>query len=209
MKLGADILVTAVLISLFCVSHSILASNKIKKAFQKRFGNLIAIYRIGYNSISVISFIIIYQILPRIEITVYELPIPFNLIFLLLQFLSFLGLVWCAKYFSTGEFVGWAQLKRFRINKYDKNDLDEKSELRIEGPYKYSRHPVYFFCILILILRPTMGLTYLIIVVIFVAYFYIGSVLEEKRLIEKFGDAYIDYQKSVPRIMPIKLFRNG
>jgi protein-S-isoprenylcysteine O-methyltransferase Ste14 len=56
-------------------------------------------------------------------------------------------------------------------------------------------------------MRPVMTLTYFIIVVIFVAYFYIGSVLEEKRLIEKFGEAYTNYQKSVPRIIPIKLFR--
>ena len=52
-----------------------------------------------------------------------------------------------------------------------------------------------------------MTLTYFIIVVIFVMYFYIGSVFEEKRLIEKFGEAYIRYQKSAPRIIPIKVFR--
>ena len=205
MKLTADILVTAALLSLFCVSHSILASNKIKKTFQNRFGNLIAFYRIGYNFISIISFVIIYKMLPQIDITVYELPDPFAKIVILLQVISFLGIVWCAKYFSTGEFLGWSQLKRFRKSSYDSDDLDEKSELRIEGPYKYSRHPVYFFSILIIVLRPAMGLTYLIIVVIFVAYFYIGSVFEERRLIEKFGDAYINYQKSVPRILPIKI----
>lgn len=205
MKLTADILVTAALLSLFCVSHSILASNKIKKTFQNRFGNLIAFYRIGYNFISIISFVIIYKMLPQIDITVYELPDPFAKIVILLQVISFLGIVWCAKYFSAGEFLGWSQLKRFRKSSYDSDDLDEKSELRIEGPYKYSRHPVYFFSILIIVLRPAMGLTYLIIVVIFVAYFYIGSVFEERRLIEKFGDAYINYQKSVPRILPIKI----
>ena len=84
---------------------------------------------------------------------------------------------------------------------------DESSTLRIEGPYEYSRHPVYFFSIMFLVMRPVMTLTYFIIVVIFVVYFYIGSVFEEKRLIEKYGEAYTRYQKFVPRIIPIKIFR--
>ena len=206
MTLAVDVAVTIILISVFCISHSILASNKVKKIFQNRVGNLIAYYRIGYNIISVISFIIIYLLLPRIDITFYDLPNPYDLIILFFQLLSLIGFIWSARYFSTGEFIGLSQIKRFREGKYDSNDLDESSTLRIEGPYKYSRHPVYFFSIMFLVMRPVMTITYFIIVVIFVVYFYIGSVFEEKRLIEKFGEAYIGYQKSVPRIIPIKVF---
>jgi protein-S-isoprenylcysteine O-methyltransferase Ste14 len=118
-----------------------------------------------------------------------------------------IGFVWSTRYFSSGEFIGWAQIRRLREGNYDSNDLDESSTLRIEGPYKYSRHPIYFFSIVFLVMRPVVSLSYFIIVVIFVAYFYIGSVFEEKRLIEKFGEAYMNYQKSVPRIIPIKIFR--
>lgn len=207
MKLAADVAITILLISVFCISHSILASNKVKKAFQNRFGHLIAFYRIGYNILSMITFIIIYKMLPDIDIIIYDLPAPYDLIILTVQLSSLLGFAWSAKYFSAGEFIGWSQLKRFRNDNYNQADLDEKSELRIEGPYKYSRHPIYFFSILFLLMRPVMGLTYLIIVVIFVVYFYIGSVFEEKRLVEKFGDDYVNYQKSVPRILPIKIFR--
>jgi methanethiol S-methyltransferase len=207
MSLAFDLAVTIILLSLFCISHSILASNKIKRLFQNRFGKLIAYYRIGYNIISAISFIIIYLSLPTINITLYDLPSPYDLIILFFQFLSLIGFIWSARYFSSGEFIGWAQIRRLREGNYDSNDLDESSTLRIEGPYKYSRHPIYFFSIVFLVMRPVMSLSYFLIVVIFVLYFYIGSVLEEKRLIEKFGEAYTSYQKSVPRIIPIKLFR--
>jgi protein-S-isoprenylcysteine O-methyltransferase Ste14 len=145
--------------------------------------------------------------LPDIDVIIYDLPAPFDLIILSLQLSSLLGFVWSAKYFSAGEFAGWSQLKRFKNGNYNLDDLDEKSELKIEGPYKYSRHPIYFFSIMFLLMRPAMGLTYFIIVIIFVVYFYIGSVFEEKRLVEKFGDDYVNYQKSVPRILPIKIFR--
>lgn len=207
MSLAVDVAVTIILISVFCTSHSILASNKVKKLFQNRFGNLIAYYRIGYNIISVISFIIIYLSLPRIDITLYDLPNPYDLIILFFQLLSLIGFIWSARYFSSGEFIGLNQIKRLRDGNYNSADIDENSTLRIEGPYKYSRHPVYFFSIMFLVMRPVMSLTYFIIVVIFVVYFYIGSIFEEKRLIEKFGEAYINYQKSVPRIIPIIIFR--
>ena len=206
MKLVADVAITIALISIFCVSHSILASNKVKKAFQKRFGNLIAFYRIGYNIVSLITLVIIFKMLPDLDITLYDLPTPYDLIILILQLFSLFGFIWSGRYFSAGEFLGWSQIKRFVVGAYNLNDLDEKLEFRIEGPYRYSRHPIYFFSIMFLIMRPVMGLTYFIIVVIFVVYFYIGSIFEEKRLVERIGEAYVSYQKAVPRIFPIKVF---
>jgi protein-S-isoprenylcysteine O-methyltransferase Ste14 len=207
MILLADVTITVSLTSFFCIVHSILASNKVKKAFQNNFGNLIAYYRIGYNIISVILLITIYPYFPQINITLYDLPNPYDLIILFMQLLSLMGFVWSAGYFSSGEFIGLNQIKRLRNGNYNPADIDEYSTFRVEGPYKYSRHPVYFFSILFLIMRPVMSLTYFIIVVIFVVYFYIGSLFEEKRLVEKFGVAYIDYQKTVPRIIPVKVFR--
>lgn len=206
MKLVADVAITIALISIFCVSHSILASNNVKKAFQKRFGNLIAFYRIAYNIVSLITLVIIFRMLPDLDITLYDLPTPYDLIILSFQLFSLLGFIWSARYFSASEFLGWSQIKRFSAGDYNVNDLDEKLEFRIEGPYKYSRHPIYFFSIMFLLMRPIMGLTYFIIVVIFVVYFYIGSIFGEKRLVERIGEAYIRYQKAVPRIFPIKVF---
>ncbi len=206
MSLTADVAITIALLSAFCILHSILASNKVKKAFKKRFGNLIAYYRIGYNVVSLISFFIIYFSLPRIDITIYDLPNPYDLIVLFVQLLSLIGIIWSSRYFSSGEFAGLSQIRRYKAKTYEVNDLDEKLEFRIEGPYKYSRHPIYFFSIMFLLMRPKMGLNYLIIVVIFIAYFFIGSIFEEKRLVEKFGEIYINYQRTVPRIIPLKLF---
>lgn len=191
----------------FCASHSFLSSNWLKLKFLKKFGNFIAYYRLGYNLISGISLIIIFLILPKIEIVVYSLPAYFNFVVIPLQILSFTGLIWCARYFNVYEFIGLSQLKRIRSNSYNQSDLDEKSEFRIDGPYKYSRHPVYFFSIMLLVLRSEMGLTYFIIVIIFTLYFYVGSLFEEKRLIDKFGSQYVVYQKSVPRIFPVKIFK--
>jgi methanethiol S-methyltransferase len=80
--------------------------------------------------------------------------------------------------------------------------------LAIEGPYKYMRHPILFFSTMFLIFRPVMSLFYLTCLICIILYIYIGSFYEEKRLIEKFGDRYIKYQKEVPRFFPKRLFNS-
>jgi protein-S-isoprenylcysteine O-methyltransferase Ste14 len=35
-----------------------------------------------------------------------------------------------------------------------------------------------------------------------IVYFYVGSFYEERKLVDKFGDEYLLYQKKVPRIFP-------
>jgi len=50
-------------------------------------------------------------------------------------------------------------------------------------------------------------LFYLTFFICIVAYFYIGSYYEEKKLVRLFGDVYENYRKEVPRIFPVKFFR--
>jgi protein-S-isoprenylcysteine O-methyltransferase Ste14 len=130
---------------------------------------------------------------------------PYDYLVLIPQLLSLAGMIWCFKYISFKEFVGLNQFDRYLKNEISDNDLDEKYTLRIEGPYKYSRHPIYFFSIIFLMFRAEMNLSYLTMFMSFTAYFYIGSYYEEKKLVRLFGDVYKDYQKKVPRIFPYKI----
>jgi protein-S-isoprenylcysteine O-methyltransferase Ste14 len=134
---------------------------------------------------------------------IYDLPNPFDIIILVPQFISLAGIIWSLKYFSLFEFAGISQVMRWKNNRYSENELDEKLTLRIEGPYKYSRHPLYFFIIAFMFFRPAMNLFYLVFTVCTAAYFYIGSVYEERKLTEVFGELYRDYIKTVPRIIPV------
>jgi protein-S-isoprenylcysteine O-methyltransferase Ste14 len=96
-------------------------------------------------------------------------------------------------------------VKRFFERKYT-TELDEEYTLRIEGPYRYTRHPLYFFSIIFLLFRPVMDLFYLTFFTCVVVYFYIGSYYEEKKLERLFGQQYTKYKKVVPRIFPVRLF---
>ncbi len=150
---------------------------------------------------------IFYEISPKPDIIIYDLPGPFDIIILILQFLSLAGLLWSFKYFSGKEFLGIKQVERYLNNNYLIDELDEKLTLKISGPYKFSRHPVYLFSILFLLFRPIMDLFYVTVFICALAYFYVGSIYEERKLVENFGEIYREYQNQVPRIFPAKIFK--
>lgn len=204
MNLVFDVLIIIFLFAVFGYIHSFLASIKVKLWIRKKFGDLIAFYRLFYNIFGLLSLYVIYLLSPKPHLTIYDLPNPYDLIILVPQFLSLAGVFWVFKYICFREFLGIDQAKRYFENKYS-TELDEEYTLRIEGPYRYTRHPIYFFSITFLLFRPTMDLFYLTFFICIVAYFYVGSYYEEKKLVKQFGEVYEEYRKEVPRIFPIKL----
>jgi methanethiol S-methyltransferase len=211
---------------LFALLHSILASFKLKSLLTLRIGTAMAFYRLGYNIFFLWFFFFLYENLPRPDIELFELKFPWDFIILIPQFLALAGIIWTFRFFSLFEFIGLSQIKRWKDGtfisgmdknvsileeqikslketKYSENVYDEKLSLKIEGPYRVVRHPLYLFTIIFLILRPTMDLFYLVFLIFLIAYFYIGTFYEERKLVSVFGDQYREYQKSVPRLFPL------
>ena len=201
---------------LFAFLHSFLASFKIKSILAHRIGSAMAFYRLAYNIIFLLLFFYLYESLPRPDAELFELKFPWDIIILIPQFLSLAGIIWTFRYFSFSEFAGISQIKRWMAGNFtggweedmqdEKNSkevFDEKLTLKIEGPYKVVRHPLYLFTSVFLILRPTMDLFYLVFLIFLIAYFYIGSFYEERKLVSAFGEQYRKYQESVPRLFPL------
>ena len=205
---AVDIFIIILLFTLFAFSHTLPASNKTKKAIAEKLGEKIAFYRVFYNLSSLLLFIVFYVVAPKPNVIVYDLQFPFDIITFALQVLSLIGLVWATRPVNLNEFIGVSQIKRYLRGEYKVEDLDEKQTFKIEGAYKMVRHPIYFFSILFLGLRPTMSLFYMVMFFCIVIYFYVGSIYEERKLIEAFGNDYLEYQLRVPRIFPLNFRRN-
>ena len=108
-----------------------------------------------------------------------------------------LGIVIMAlKNYNLAEFVGTQQVKNRSTSKPD--------QLITKGMNKWVRHPLYLGTILsmlgIFLLSPNDLLLSLVVVTII--YVFVGSYLEEQKLIAQFGEDYIKYQKKVPMIFP-------
>lgn len=81
--------------------------------------------------------------------------------------------------------------------------LTRESTDRAAGPFAWSRHPLNFSPVVILWLWPRMNSTLLTFNLCATAYLIIGSVHEEKRLLESEGDDYEAYRLSgVPFYWP-------
>jgi len=71
-----------------------------------------------------------------------------------------------------------------------------------QGPFAWVRHPVYSLTILFFGLASMMSLDRLLITAGMSVYIFIGYRLEEKKLIEQWGDSYRNYQQTVPAFVP-------
>ncbi|MDR3628249.1 MAG: hypothetical protein P4L45_15505 [Ignavibacteriaceae bacterium] len=202
-----DVFLIIILFALFGFLHTFLASGKVKGILIEKYESLIAFYRLFYVLSSLVLLYLVYQSMPKPSLIIYDLPRPFDLIILIPQFLSLAGIVWTFKYFSLQEFLGTEQIFRWFRKEYNISELDERLTLKIEGPYKFCRHPLYLFTILFLCFRPEMDLFYLTSLLCIIAYFYVGSIFEERKLADRFGRNYIDNQKSIPRIFPVRFRR--
>ena len=70
------------------------------------------------------------------------------------------------------------------------------------GLFRLCRHPIYLFTFLAWIITPVMSLDRLIIAIYMCVYAAIGVPIEERKLIQIFGQDYIHYQQRTPMIVP-------
>ena len=81
----------------------------------------------------------------------------------------------------------------------------KKIELITEGPYSMVRHPLYVFSLIGAIgigLASENILVLAALIIFYLLYYPLTILVEEAKLTDKFGQAYLDYIKSTPRFLP-------
>lgn len=202
MSIFFDVIIIIFLFSLFAISHSVMAAFNVKEKITKQVGSKIAFYRLFFNVASILIFIAVYALSPKPNVIIYDLQFPYDIIIFAIQVIGLIGFIWVSFYIDVKEFLGITQIQRYLNGAYSLEDLDEKQELHIQGPFQYSRHPIYFYSIIFLGFRPAMDLFYFVFFICMVIYFYIGSIFEERNLEKKFGETYTEYKKNIPRLIP-------
>jgi protein-S-isoprenylcysteine O-methyltransferase Ste14 len=180
----------------FGVIHSTLASSRVK-AFATRVFGLKASrhYRLFYVTTAVIiSLGYFAPVVILKDASLYEIPTPWRYLTLVFQLGA--GILFIVTLFQTSllHFTGLATLM---------GEKPSADRLITNGFYRYTRHPIYLFSLILLWLLPVMTWNRLALAIGVTVYTLIGSLLEERRLAVQFGQEYMEYKKRTPWLIPI------
>jgi protein-S-isoprenylcysteine O-methyltransferase Ste14 len=193
---------SAILIFLAAIAygfvHSLLASLWVKAQARRLFGPAAdSLYRLVYNGIAIVTF------LPLLALPValpgrmlYRLQPPWSLLLLGIQFLALITLGFSVLQTGAGFFLGLRQLA-------GPNEA-AASRLVTTGLYRFVRHPIYTAGLVFIWATPVMNTNLLALYAALTIYIVVGALHEEYRLRREFGEAYREYQRSTPMLIPFR-----
>lgn len=198
MTLGmSDYLLLTLLWGIFFLVHSLLATLSLKKLIHRHAVSLMPFYRLIFNLLALVTVIppLYYMHLYPGGI-VWKWPATLQWLQHLVAFLVLIMFLWTLRYYDGKEFLGIRQLQ-------ERNTKPEDQEHFFISPaHRFVRHPWYTLALVLLWSRD-MHESYLVSTIFMTLYFVIGSKLEEKKLVQYHGEAYVEYRKRVPGIIPL------
>ena len=183
---------------LWCALHSILISVTVTEYLKKRLGSGFRFHRLFYSVFSLAT------LLPLMYYSNSIRPDPF------FRWDGYLVVVQCAliltgsylfvagaRHYSFSELLGIRQIEAGR----KESTSSDGDTFAVSGIHSIIRHPWYLAGILIVWAQ---DLSFFVILnnIVISIYFIIGSFLEERKMMRKFGERYRDYQRTVSMLVP-------
>jgi len=184
----------------WCFLHSFLITPIVIRYVRMRFEKAFQYYRIFYNFIALATLIPVLAYSFTVKgATVFQWEGPFRIIQGLLVISAFLLFIAGARRYDLAQFLGIRQIRENRTCGVLSNDC----RLDTGGILGMVRHPWYTGGILIVWSR-NLDVAVILTNLIITVYFFIGAVLEDKKLLAEFGKEYADYQQRVSMFFPLK-----
>ena len=172
--------------------HSLLAVNAVKAFFARQFNiKSPRFYRIGYNLFATagLSFLCYLQLVSSSVILFHPLLVSYCIAFVLMT-AGIIIIIIAVKNYDWKGFTGIAE--------------ERNNSLVIAGMNKFVRHPLYsgtmLFTIGYLIGQPY--LKNLLLAILIWLYLAVGIMLEERKLVQQYGESYKSYQRRVKKMIP-------
>jgi methanethiol S-methyltransferase len=198
--LGAKdaLLMDAFLSVIFFLQHSIM----VRRGFKKWLGKFLPdIYHNAFYGItSAIALLLVLVFWQKSPALVARAD---GIIFWMIRFLFFLclaGFFWGVKSLGSFDALGVKPLMRYISNRPAK-----PQQIVAKGPYRWSRHPLYLFVIILIWACPLLTQDRLIFNIMWTLWIIIGTFLEDRDLHREFGSQYLEYSSRVPILIPYKI----
>ncbi|MGE5257086.1 MAG: methyltransferase family protein [Hyphomicrobiales bacterium] len=180
---------------LFFIQHS----GMVRMSFRAWLSSLVpsryhpSIYAIA-SGVTLIAVVLLWQTSPT---SLVQLQGPLRWLPRAVTLLVIAGFVWGIRSLAFFDTFGLAPLMASSRGK----DLQSPT-LVVRGPYLWLRHPLYFFSIVLIWSVPDIRSDRLLFNLLWTLWIVLASLLEERDLVVAFGDAYRNYQKVVPMLLP-------
>jgi len=191
-----NVFILLVAMAIWGIVHSFLASHLAKDLFPMKSGGM-DFYRLIYNIFSAVSFLPILYLMGTLpNQPMYKITGVWSYVMMGVQLLSLLFLAITLLQTDTLSFLGLRQL-------FEK---EKQGVLVTKGFYGLVRHPLYTFGLIFIWLTPAMTLNSLTIYIGATIYILVGAYFEERKLLRDFGDAYAEYKRVTPMLIPGMIF---
>ena len=181
----------------YFILHSALAAERTKRWVAQHWPNLAPSYRLGFNLVSLVLLLPILYYLhawPGPMLWTWEGVWAWLANGLALAAAA--GFLWTLRDYDNAQFLGLSQRRQGQLRP------EQDARLTISPLHRHVRHPWYFFGLVILWTR-NMDAALLVSAVVITLYLWLGSRLEERKLLHQFGAAYARYCRRVPGLFPL------
>jgi protein-S-isoprenylcysteine O-methyltransferase Ste14 len=182
-----------------CLGFFLQHSGMIRKSFRKKMADIVPEHYHGafYTLTSglVLSILVIFwQESPQALVSVQG---GLRLLARFVYFAAFVGFVWGIRSLRSFDGFGLRPIRaRLRGSEV------RAGALTIRGPYLWVRHPLYFFVLLLIWSYPDLTVDRIMFNVLMTGWITVGTYLEERDLVDEFGDDYLEYQQKVRMLVP-------
>ncbi|MDR3639759.1 MAG: hypothetical protein P4L39_00370 [Humidesulfovibrio sp.] len=181
--------------------HSVLATRRVKGAFEVALGPRYAFYPLAYTLVSLWTFWLVLvkePDLPQVLWAVEGLP---KILLYAAQGAGLAFLAWAGMSMSGLKLLGLSQLwSTVRGRMPEESDIHNDFSTR--GAYALARHPMHAGGMLFLLAAPRQTLGGFVFAVFGCLYMLLGSLIEERRLSRELGSVWTDYVRRVPMFLP-------
>jgi protein-S-isoprenylcysteine O-methyltransferase Ste14 len=180
---------------LFFAQHS----GMVRRGFRRQLDGFIpphyqgAVYTI-ISGLLLMLFLVLWQGSHTVLLEVKGLP---EIIMRGIFFLGVVGTIWGMWALRFVDLFGIDAVIRQQMG-----ELPAAKPFTVRGPYRWVRHPLYLFTIVFFWSFPVITTDRLLFNILWTTWVFAGARLEERELVEDFGDNYRLYQLKVPMLLP-------
>lgn len=183
----------------YVLLHSFLVSTSFTNLLTRLLKNYYAFYRIFFVSFSLALLIPLIRYTDQFDSNIIMTYSP------TLNAVRYILLLGALAMFFWAFFIDYDSLSFFGIRQIlnfgKEKKINPTEDLKRSGLLGIVRHPMYF-ALIIALWCDTFTMTGIMVNSILTAYVIMGTILEERKLVLEFGDAYVKYQQEVPMLIP-------